>query len=154
MIYEPTPREALMALAALSMAALIAAFIAQYVFGLEPCILCLWQRVPYAIAVFAGMAGLYFSPRPFLWVMALLFAAGAATAFFHVGVEQLWWEGTNACTHQFDPDNLEALREQILKPKPRCDEVAWSLFGISMAGYNVMMSAAMAAAAVYFARRL
>lgn len=152
MNFEIAPRTAALALVGASFIALLGAFIAQYGYDLEPCILCLWQRVPYGIAIFAGLSAMQINPKLILWFLACLFLAGAGIAFFHVGVEKLWWEGTNACTHAFDANNLEALREQILKPKPRCDTVAWQMFGISMAGYNVAYSLILAFIAMFFAR--
>jgi len=140
-------------LAAASALALAGAYIAQYGFDLLPCHLCLWQRVPYAIAIMAGLAAWFFNPRPWLWLMALLFIGGSAIAFFHAGVEYRWWEGTNACSYDLASLSTEELREAIMKPKPRCDAVAWSFLGISMAGYNVAYSALLAFVAQHFARK-
>ena len=74
-----------------------------------------------------------------------------------MGVEQGWWEGTSGCGSISTTDDLAALRAQIMNaPIVRCDEVAWSLFGISMAGYNVLYSlaaAAMCAAAAAIPQR-
>ena len=148
-----TSRDAAVGLGAASLAALLFAYVSQYGFGLLPCHLCMWQRVPYGIAIFAAFAATKMNPKPVLWFMAALFMAGAGIAFFHVGVEKLWWEGTNACTHVFDSSDIEKLREQILQPKPRCDAVAWQMFGISMAGYNVAYSLVLASIAIFFARK-
>lgn len=138
-----TTRTALALLAAASALSLGMAFTAQYAFGLLPCILCLYQRVPFAIVILLGIAG-WFAPervrRPLLALCVPVFAACAAIAFFQVGVEQHWWQGTAACTGAIDSSDLEALRAQLLKPAVPCDVVAWSLFGISMAGYNVPFS--------------
>ena len=85
-----------------SVGAIVMAFTAQYVFGLEPCILCLYQRVPFAItAVLAALALLPFARgRSRRWLMAacgVVFLAGSALAFYHVGVEQHWWSSVTAC---------------------------------------------------------
>ena len=87
-------------------------------------------------------------------------AADAAIAFYHVGVEEGWYEGLAACAAGGGtPATVDALRAQLLDapPPPRCDEVAWSLFGVSMAGYNMMYAASLAgfslAAAAVLARR-
>ncbi len=89
----------------------------------------------------------------------LVFAGESVLAFYHVGVEQGWFEGLAACAGMGEtPDTLEALRAQLLEgPPPRCDEPTWTLFGISMAGYNVIYAAVLAgfsgAAAVIMAKR-
>src|SRR5207244_6093546 len=94
------------------------------------------------IAFVAMMAG----SRPALpWVALLLaavFAVGAALAFYHVGVEQHWFAGPAACSGAATAaDTVEALKAQILRQQPvRCDEVAWSLGGISLAGWNLLAS--------------
>ncbi|MBU6234337.1 MAG: disulfide bond formation protein B [Alphaproteobacteria bacterium] len=137
--------------AIISALALAAAYTAQFGFGLEPCILCLYQRIPYAIIMVLGGVA-YFTPLPvsrlIIFGIGLLFAAGAATGFFQVGVEQHWWLGTEACTTTFEGDSIEAIRARIMgTPHARCDQIAWSMFGISMAGYNFLFSLGLAACA-------
>ena len=135
--------------AAVSALALAAAYTAQYGFGLQPCILCLYQRVPYAVVVALGALAFFGPPRIGRWALvftAVAFAAGAAIAFFHVGVEHKWWEGTDGCKSTLDVTDLEALRAQIMGAKHvRCDEPTWFLFGFTMAFYNMLMSAGLAA---------
>ena len=94
------------------------------------------------------------SPRSISAGLTLL--TGAAIAAFHVGVEQHWWQGTAECgAVDGAADSLEALRAQILTaPTVRCDEVPWSLFGISMAGYNFLVSLGLGAGALAAGRRL
>jgi len=151
-----------------AVAALGAALVAQYVFDLRPCVLCVYQRWAYVAAGLAGIAALTILRAPgrgqgqaiLIGLAALAFAAGAAIAGFHVGVEQGWFEGLAACAGAGEtPTTLEALRAELLEgpPPPRCDEPAWTLFGISMAGYNVIYAAVLAgfsgAAAVIMAMR-
>ncbi len=147
-----TPRAAGGLILAASVAALAGAFFAQYVAGLEPCPLCLYQRYPYAATILlAGLtvatAGRGRWPALFLALAGLVLAGESGLAFYHVGVEQGWFEGLAACTGAAGetPATIEELRAQLLAaPPPRCDEVPWSLFGISMAGYNVIYAAVLA----------
>ena len=131
-----------------SLGSLGAALAFQYVGGLHPCILCLYQRWPYvAVAVLAALVLVL--PRP-LWLPPMLVGlcglallTGGGVAVFHVGVEQHWWAGTAACEGQVSitQGSIEDLRAQLLgAPVARCDQIPWSLFGISMAGYNVLIS--------------
>ena len=88
---------------------------------------------------------------------ALGFLVGAGIAFYHVGVEQQWWPGTGACvgTAADSAQTIEELRAQLLTaPVVRCDDVGWSLFGISMAGYNGIFSLALAVATLSGLRRM
>lgn len=139
-------------LAAASAMMLGGAFAFQYIGGLDPCVLCIWQRYPYGVTIVLGLAGAALARgtgtpwgalAAIMGLVALAFFTDAAIAGFHVGVEQKWWQGTTACVGPTGADTIEALRAQLLAQKVvRCDEVAWSLGGISMAGYN--MAAALA----------
>jgi disulfide bond formation protein DsbB len=143
-----------------SMAILLAAFAFQYIGGLQPCILCWWQRYPYfATIVLALAAVMLATQRPpvaaiLLGLCGLVFLAGAGIAAFHVGVEQHWWQGTAECGANFGPaGSIDELRRRLEgQAMVRCDEIAWSLFGISMAGYNFLLSLGLAAWALASAR--
>ena len=144
--------------------ALGAALVAQHVFDLQPCQLCVYQRWAYVAAGLAGFVALAVFRTParaagratLVGLAALAFAAGAATAGFHVGVEQGWWPGSAACVGAAGtPDSVDQLRQQLMAaPVVRCDEVAWALFGVSMAGWNFLASVVFAAASLYAATRL
>jgi disulfide bond formation protein DsbB len=141
-------------LAAISAAAVLIALASQRWGGLQPCVLCLWQRWAHgaviALALIAGVAGFAGAKRgaAALTILAGLAAlAGAGIALYHVGVEQQWWPGTSGCgaSALSGAAGLDSLREQIESaPIVRCSDVPWSLFGISMAGYNALLSAALA----------
>jgi disulfide bond formation protein DsbB len=151
---------------AASLAMLAGAWGFQYIGGLQPCALCLYQRWPYWVAMGIGLAGVLLARRlgargmaALAGAGALTFLAGAAIAGFHVGVEQHWWEGLAACGGAGglnDPGlSLAELRARLLAtPVVRCDEVPWSLFGISLAGYNFVASLALAGASGWAARNL
>ncbi len=155
------PRLVPLLIMAVSLGALATAYAAQVWGGLEPCVLCLYQRYAYGVAIAVGLAALVLGGRPVARRLAvalagLVFLAGAAIAVFHVGVEQHWWRGTAACLGPvFDPDlSLEELGAQMLNTRfVPCDVIPWSLFGISMAGYNVLFSLALGAACLWAAGR-
>jgi len=133
-----------------SLAALCVAWLAQYAGGLAPCELCYLQRYGYWAAIgkprrrgyLLGLTGL-----------ALLVVAGIA--LFHVGVEHKWWEGTSACVGVSTAgQTTEQMTEAILNaPLVRCDTPAFTLFGISMAGYNMLYALALAALTFFGAKR-
>lgn len=132
-----------------SAAVLGAVLVSQYWGGLLPCELCLTERWPWAVAIVIAFVATTAASRPALpWVALLLaavFAAGSVLAFYHVGVEKHWFAGPSACTAAAGtPSTLAALKAQLLHQQPvRCDEPAWSLFGISLAGWNLLASLAM-----------
>lgn len=146
---------------AASVLALAVALASEHLGRLHPCILCLYQRWPYVAAILLGLIGLALRGRP-QWLRAALalcgiaFLVSAGIAGFHVGVEQHWWAGTAACGSTLETGlTLEELREKLLgTPVVRCDEVAFALFGISMAGYNLIYATACGVASLLAASRL
>lgn len=132
-----------------SAAVLGGALWAQYWGHLAPCDLCLLQRWPWAIAIVIAFVATMVGSHPAVpWValmLAAVFAASSAFAFYHVGVEQHWFAGPSACSGAATAaDTVEALKAQILKQQPvRCDAVAWSLAGVSLAGWNLLASLVM-----------
>lgn len=137
------------------------ALVSQYGFGLQPCVLCLYQRWSYYIIVpLALIAWPLTSGRPglrrvILGLIGLIFLAGAGVALFHVGVEAHWWPGTAECGGNLpSADSLDALRSQLLATKPaRCDEPALVVLGLSMAGWNMLAALALALVSFGAARR-
>lgn len=127
--------------------------LAQYWGGLMPCELCLTERWPWDVAIVVALVASLAGSRPALpWVALLLaavFALGSVLAFYHVGVERHWFAGPSACTAAGAPATLDALKAQLMHQKPvRCDEPAWSVVGISLAGWNLVASLAMTAISV------
>jgi disulfide bond formation protein DsbB len=145
---EPTRVFTAFVLAA-SAVVLGAALLSQYWGGLAPCELCLLQRWPWGIAIVISFVATMVGSRSALpWVALLLllvFAVSSVFAFYHVGVEQRWFAGPSACSGAATAaDTVEALKAQILHQQPvRCDEAAWSLWGVSLAGWNLLASLVM-----------
>lgn len=127
---------------------LAGAYIGEYGLGLYPCEMCLWQRYPHFAAIaLALVAGMVARQRPWyrlgLWLAAAAILASGLIGAFHAGVEYGWWEGLTACsmpTLEGD-DPLAAILDA---PLVRCDDVQWSLLGISLAGWNFLISTAAA----------
>ena len=145
----PVTRTPLMILAGLGSAVmLLGAFAFQYLGGMAPCQLCLWQRWPHAAAVVILILALLTGWRALAWAGALAALATSGIGLFHAGVEQGWWEFISACTQ----GSIEGIStadllnpEASLAPPVRCDQIPWSLFGISMAGWNAITSTGLAA---------
>ena len=125
---------------------LATAYAFEYLANLQPCVLCIYQRIPYAVAIgLMLVAAILRKNSQFNLILfittSVVFAIGSAIAIFHIGIEQHLWQGTPECGNFMETDSVEALRKQLLaQPIVRCDEVAWSLFGISMTGYNFLIS--------------
>jgi disulfide bond formation protein DsbB len=120
--------------------------------GLVPCELCLAERWPWYAAIPLAALGLAWRAPPVGRLMPavflLLFLGSAGLAFYHVGVEQHVFAGPTACTAGKLTGSIEEMKRQLLgTPAVLCDEVQWSLFGISLAGFNLILSIALAGAA-------
>src|SRR5688500_6956413 len=123
-------------------ALLAGAFAFEYVGGLPPCEMCWWQRyahlaaLAFALASFAGAARLPDRGRSFVWLAALAILVSGLIGAYHAGVEADVFEGFTQCT----ATGGRSLAEIMATPLVRCDEVPWQLFGISMAGWNAILS--------------
>ena len=141
-----------------SVAVLGGAVLSQYWGGLTPCELCLLERAPWWTAIGIAVTTLLFTRQLALPLAAILlavvFLASTALGFYHVGVEQHWFAGPTACTASgAGATSVDALRAQLVGKQPvMCDEVQWSLFRISMAGWNMIVSAILAACCVQAVR--
>jgi len=120
-------------------------YASQYLGGLQPCNLCLYQRWPWwiagAIAAIAAFAPVNVAARYGLCALAgLSILVGAGIAIYHTGVEQHWWAGPSACAAGSIPTSLADMQRMMAVPVVPCDKPAWTLFGVSMAGYNAVFS--------------
>jgi disulfide bond formation protein DsbB len=110
----------------------------QYVGGLHPCEMCYWQRWPHGAAILLAAAAFVIpaKSRTLTTLAALAIAISGAIGVYHAGVEIGWWEGVTTCT----AGGALSLDQLMKVPLVRCDQIQWSLFGISMAGWNAIIS--------------
>ena len=126
-------------------AALLAGAWGSQLFGLVPCEMCHWQRWPHYAAVGVAACSFLIGHRPtrmlFVLFAAVLIAVSGAIGVFHAGVEYHWWQGITACTAPVGQgEAMDLLTQALRRPLVRCDVPQWSLFGISLAGFNAMLS--------------
>lgn len=140
-----------------SAALLLGALAFQYLGGLAPCTLCIWQRWPHLAAVLIGVLALRVRGPllPALGAAAALTSAGIGV--FHAGVELGWWAGLASCSAGSIAgiSTADLLNPDVVVAAPvRCDQPAWAMAGLSMAGWNAVISVGLAAvwlAAVWLA---
>lgn len=154
------PQGIALGLGTVSVLLLLGALGFQYIGRLPPCELCLWQRWPHVGAVVVGFGGPLLIRAGLLErsvtkgvavLAALLIATSGAIGVYHAGVQWHWWPGPQSCTgaafrYTGAPLDLNA-------PVVLCDIAAWRLFGISIAGYNALISFAAAIAAAFLLAR-
>lgn len=151
-------------IAAIAALTLAGAWFFQLVLGLQPCPLCLEQRYAYYLAVplaiVVAVAAARDAPRSLIYagLFALLLAALASAVLggYHWGVEWKWWPGPTDCSGPVG--NLGSAGDLLSRLDTvkvvRCDEVQWRFLGLSMAGYNVLISLLMALLALFGIKRL
>ncbi|WP_298355721.1 disulfide bond formation protein B [Rhodoblastus sp.] len=151
-----SPEKAALLVLAAAAATLAGAWTFQAL-GFLPCELCLIERYPYygslplaAVAFFLARNAPPLFARAVLGLLAAIFAAGAALAAYHAGVEWKFWPGPAGCTGKFvAPTSMEAFRAQLEHVHVvRCDAPALRILGLSLAGWNVPISLAIGFAAL------
>jgi disulfide bond formation protein DsbB len=149
-----------------SLALLAGAYGFEHIGGLVPCEMCWWQRwALFGVAILAldgVLMGALSARKPVLapvgraagWAALAALAANAGIALFHAGVEQKWWQGITRCTAPPVAGDANAMLADILaQPLTRCDAIPWQMFGISMAGWNFLVSLALAGGALWLMLR-
>ena len=135
----------------LSFFSLIAALYVEYILGFKPCILCIYQRIPYAIAILISLTAFFIGNRNILLIiLGLTFLAGILLSGYHVSIEKGIIEPLFSCTGE----NIKALKkEEILKSlnniQPNCKDVDFSIFGVSLATLNFIISFVLTIVIVY-----
>jgi disulfide bond formation protein DsbB len=139
------PPTACLLVALTSAGLLVAALALEHLADLRPCQLCLWQRYPYLALIALGLLGWR---RGAVWVLGLavlVLLGEAGLAFYHVGVEQGWWALPAGCAAGGDAQTVEELRTLLAEAPPACDQVAFTLLGLSLTAWNLIAALAMAA---------
>lgn len=151
------------ALLLLAIAVILAALGFEYIGGYTPCPLCLQQRYAYYAGIPALFAALVLLAADYKTLAAAMFAlvalaflANAGLGVYHAGAEWKFWPGPDTCAAA--PAKLSLKAGDLLNPTTkmsvvRCDEAAWRMFGISFAGYNVLISLLLACGSFVAARQ-
>ena len=120
---------------------LAGAYVSQYGFDLYPCEMCWWQRYPHFAAVALALVA-FVAPPKRLWIglAALAILTSGLIGAFHAGVEYGWWDGITGCTGPIVSSGGDALAAIMDAPLIRCDVPQWTFAGISLAGFNALIS--------------
>ena len=135
----------------LSFFSLVAALYVEYILDFKPCILCIYQRIPYAIAIIISLIAFFIGNRNILLIiLGLAFLAGILLSGYHLSIEKGIIEPLFSCTGE----NIEALeKDEILKSlnkiQPDCRDVDFSIFGVSLATLNFIISFVLTIVIVY-----
>jgi len=113
----------------------------QYLGGLHPCEMCIWQRWPHGVAILLALVGIVARARWATALAALAILVSGGIGVFHAGVELGWWQGLTQCSGAFaSGSSADILADIMATPLVRCDQVQWSFLGLSMAAWNAVIS--------------
>lgn len=127
----------------ISILALISAYFIEYFLGYQPCNLCLLERIPYALSMIIILANFKFkfNDKSILLVLIIIFVVSALLSIYHLGIEQGLIEESFVCSTK---DNLNLNKEQLLQELQKmnisCKNVAFTIFGLSLTTYNILLS--------------
>jgi disulfide bond formation protein DsbB len=130
----------------------------EFLRGLYPCEMCWWQRYAHFAGLFFALAALmsgrmFDRGRSFVWLAALGILASGAIGAYHAGVEAGVFEGFTQCTAAASGSPADVLSSIMATPLVRCDDVQWSFLGISMAGWNAVISIVFACVILWLSLR-
>ena len=141
-----------------SLSAILFAFYYQYLENYPPCELCIYQRIPYIFILAFALLSLIFikSKKIIIIFIPLAFLTSLVLSTFHFGVEQSYWEfGSKYSNQGKNFNDIDELRSFLYEvPLTKCNEVLWSFYGISMAGYNMIFSLFAFLTSSYFLRKI
>ena len=125
----------------ISLLSLIIALYIEYVMGIKPCKLCLYQRIPYLILLFISILGYIYNKKS-LWIYLsiLVFFLSAIVSGYHVGIENGIFEELKVCKNDLDVLNKEDLLNSLKNQNISCKEVPIKLFNLSLATINLILS--------------
>ena len=135
----------------ISILALISAYFIEYFLGYQPCNLCLLERIPYALSIIIILANftIKFNDKNVLIVLIVIFILIALLSIYHFGIEQGLIEESFVCSTK---DNLNLNKEQLLQELQKmnisCKNVAFTIFGLSLTTYNILLSVIISATLV------
>ena len=128
----------------ISTIALASAYFIEYILGYKPCNLCLIERWPYLIALIFIITNLIINKleKIILIALAIIFAAATILSFYHVGIEQGFFEESSVCTsnNEINSSNKEDIIKELQKEVVSCKNVEFTFFGLSLATINAVIS--------------
>jgi len=140
----------------ISIIALISAFFIEYILGHQPCNLCIFERIPYFLAIIVVLLNYKFIQfeRFFILLLAIIFLAGTILSLYHLGIEQGFIEESLVCDLKSGSNLLskEEILKQLQEKSISCKDVTFKIFGLSLTSYNILISLliSISAGKVYF----
>ena len=127
-----------------SVIALISAFIIEYILGHQPCNLCIFERIPYLLAIIIILFNYQFNQfeKFFVLLLLIVFLIGAILSLYHLGIEQGFIQESLVCDLKNGSNLLskEEILKQLQEKNVSCKDVTFKIFGLSLTSYNILIS--------------
>ena len=127
-----------------SILALASAFFIEYILGHQPCNLCIFERIPYLLAIIIILLNFKFNQfeKFFILLLVIVFLFGAILSLYHLGIEQGFIQESLACDLKSETNLLskEEILKQLQEKNVSCKDVTFKIFGLSLTSYNVLIS--------------
>ena len=127
-----------------SILALISAFFIEYILGHQPCNLCIFERIPYLLAIIIILFNYKIDQfeKFFILLLAIVFLAGTILSLYHLGIEQGFIKESLVCDLKSGLNLLskEEILKQLQEKNVSCKNVTFKIFGLSLTSYNILIS--------------
>ena len=127
-----------------SVIALISAFFIEYILGHQPCNLCIFERIPYLLAIIIILFNLKFNKfeKFFILLLTTVFLFGTILSLYHLGIEQGFVQESLVCDIKSGSNLLskEEILKQLQEKNVSCKDVTFNIFGLSLTSYNILIS--------------
>ena len=143
-MFNPSKKNLFLAIFLISFIALMSAYFIEYVLGYQPCNLCLYERIPYFLAILILLANLKYNnlEKYFILFLIIIFFIATLLSLYHLGIEQGLIEESLLCnlekgTNIIDKDEI---LKQLQQKNISCKDVAFKIFGLSLTSFNIIIS--------------
>ena len=139
-----------------SILALVSAFFIEYILGHQPCNLCIFERIPYLLAIIIILLNFKFNQfeKFFILLLVIVFLFGAILSLYHLGIEQGFIQESLVCDLKSGSNLLskEEILKQLQEKNVSCKDVTFKIFGLSLTSYNILISLliSISAGKIYF----
>jgi len=127
-----------------SILALASAFFIEYILGHQPCNLCIFERIPYLLAIIIILLNFKFNQyeKFFILLLVIVFLFGAILSLYHLGIEQGFIQESLVCDLKSGSNLLskEEILKQLQEKNVSCKDVTFKIFGLSLTSYNILIS--------------
>ena len=139
-----------------SILALVSAFFIEYILGHQPCNLCIFERIPYLLAIIIILFNFRFNQfeKFFILILSIVFLFGTILSIYHLGIEQGFIQESLVCDLKSGSNLLskEEILKQLQEKNVSCKDVTFKIFGLSLTSYNILISLliSISAGKIYF----